>query len=140
MSNDPFDHNERFQRGLALRQDVLGEDHVARSLERASDTPFLAEIQQLTTEFGWGEVWAREGLPRKTRSFLAMAFLAANGKHDEFKTHVRGALNNGATEAEIAEVLIQAAVYCGFPVALESFRLAGEVLEEVDRTRSTSAE
>ena len=130
MNSDSFDQTEQFQRGLEIRRAVLGDEHVARSLERAEEDPFLREIQQLTTAFGWGEVWARPGLPRKTRSFLSMAFLAANGKHDEFKTHVRGALNNGATPEEISEVLIQAAVYCGFPVALEGFRLAKQVLDE----------
>ncbi|MCP5155246.1 MAG: carboxymuconolactone decarboxylase family protein [Ectothiorhodospiraceae bacterium] len=130
--NDTFDDNEAFRRGLALRREVLGEAHVERSLDRAREDPFLRVMQQLTTEFGWGTVWSRPGLPRKTRSFLAMAFLAANGKHDELRTHVRGAVRNGATRDEIAEVLLQAAVYCGFPVGLESFRIAKAVLDEMD--------
>ncbi|MCB1740557.1 MAG: carboxymuconolactone decarboxylase family protein [Gammaproteobacteria bacterium] len=133
MSDDAFEHNERFERGLALRRAVLGDAHVQRSLDKAAEDPFMVAIQQLTTEFGWGEVWARPGLERKTRSFLSMAFLAARGKTDEFKTHVRGAVNNGASREEISEVLIQAAVYCGFPVALECFRLAKEVLDEMEK-------
>lgn len=132
MSKNNYDENPDFERGRTLRSEVLGEAHVNRSLERGQDDPFLTPIQQLTTEFGWGRVWSRPGLPRKTRSFLSMAFLAAGGKHDEFKTHVRGAINNGASREEITEVLIQAAVYCGFPVALECFRLAKEVLDEME--------
>ena len=133
MSDDAFEHNERFERGLSLRRAVLGDAHVQRSLDKAAEDPFMVAIQQLTTEFGWGEVWARPGLERKTRSFLSMAFLAARGKTDEIKTHVRGAVNNGASREEISEVLIQAAVYCGFPVALECFRLAKEVLDEMEK-------
>ena len=119
-------------RGRTVRSEVLGDAHVTRSLERGEQDPFLLPIQQLATEFGWGQVWSRPGLARKTRSFLSMAFLAAGGKHEEFKTHVRGAINNGASREEITEVLIQAAVYCGFPVALECFRLAKTVLDEVE--------
>lgn len=132
MSKHDFDHNPQFEAGLALRRSVLGDAHVERSLNRAKEDPFLLPMQQLTTEFGWGNVWSRPGLPRKTRSFLSMAFLAAGGKHEEFKTHVRGALNNGATAEEITEVLLQAGLYCGFPVALECFRMASEVIADYE--------
>ncbi|MGI9334381.1 MAG: carboxymuconolactone decarboxylase family protein [Gammaproteobacteria bacterium] len=132
MSDDDYDHTPAFEAGLSLRRSVLGEAHVQRSLNRAKEDPFLLPVQQLTTEFGWGQVWSRPGLARKTRSFLAMAFLAAGGKHEEFKTHVRGALNNGASSDEITEVLLQAGLYCGFPVALECFRLASEVIADYD--------
>lgn len=132
MTASGFDTNEMFQRGLELRKAVLGEAHVERSLQSAQDDPFMLPIQQLTTEYGWGAVWGRPGLERKTRSFLSMAFLAAMGKHTEFRTHVRGAVNNGATREEIAEVIIQAALYCGMPVGLECFRLAKDVLDEID--------
>lgn len=126
-----FDANENFQRGLRTRREVLGEAHVERSLQAALQDPFMLPIQQMTTEYGWGQVWSRPGLPRKTRSFLSMAFLAALGKHSEFRTHVRGAIHNGATREEISEVLLQAALYCGMPVGLECFRLAKEVLDEM---------
>ncbi len=96
----------------------------------ALDDPFLRPIQQMTVEFGWGQVWNRPGLPLKLRSFLSVAFLVALGKHAELRTHIRGALNNGATPEELSEVLLQAAVYCGMPVALECFRIAKEVLAE----------
>ncbi len=130
MSDSVFDDNERFLAGLALRKQVLGESHVERSMTAALDDPFLRPIQQMTVEFGWGQVWNRPGLPLKVRSFLSVAFLAALGKHAELRTHIRGALNNGATPEEISEVLLQAAVYCGMPVGLECFRIAKEVLDE----------
>jgi 4-carboxymuconolactone decarboxylase len=132
MSQTHFDENDNFKRGLSIRQEVLGEAHVERSLNAARQDPFLLPIQQMTTEYGWGQVWGRPGLPRKTRSFLSLAFLAALGKHAEFRTHVRGAVHNGATREEISEVLIQAALYCGMPVGLECFRLAKAVLDELE--------
>ncbi len=130
MSDSVFDDNERFLAGLALRKRVLGESHVERSMTAALDDPFLRPIQQMTVEFGWGQVWNRPGLPLKLRSFLSVAFLVALGKHAELRTHIRGALNNGATPEELSEVLLQAAVYCGMPVGLECFRIAKEVLDE----------
>ena len=87
--------------GEALRREVLGSEHVDRSLENARRDPFLMPIQQLTVEVGWGTVWSRPGLPRKTRSLLCIAFLTAQGKHGELRTHLVGALNNGATREEI---------------------------------------
>ncbi len=129
MSEKVFDRNERFLQGEALRREVLGSAHVDRSLAAAAGDPFLIPIQQLTTEFGWGTVWSRPGLAKKTRSFVSIAFLAALGKHDELRTHLVGALNNGATREELTEVLLQAALYCGFPVGLECFRIAKEVLD-----------
>jgi 4-carboxymuconolactone decarboxylase len=131
MTQADFDANDNFQKGLAIRRQVLGEAHVERSLKAAQSDPFMLPIQQMTTEYGWGQVWGRPGLPLKTRSFLSMAFLAALGKQAEFRTHVRGAVNNGATREEIVEVLLQAALYCGMPVGLECFRLAKEVLDEL---------
>jgi len=130
MPDHAFDNNERFLQGLALRKQVLGEKHVERSMAAALNDPFLQPIQQMTVEFGWGQIWNRPGLPLKVRSFLSVAFLAALGKHDELRTHLRGALNNGATAEELSEVLLQAAVYCGMPVGLECFRIAKEVLDE----------
>lgn len=132
MTQKDFDQTENFQQGLNMRKTVLGDAHVERSLNKALEDPFMLPIQQLTTEFGWGQIWTRQGLPLKTRSFLSMAFLAALGKHDEFRTHVRGAVNNGATREEITEVLLQASLYCGFPVGLECFRMAKEVLDQIE--------
>ena len=119
------------QRGMKLRREVLGDEHVDRSLKRAASDPFLQPVQDLATEFGWGAVWARPGLEKKTRSFLSMTCLAAFGRHDELRTHIRGAVNNGATRDEIREVILHVGVYCGLPVALESTRIAKEVLDEM---------
>jgi 4-carboxymuconolactone decarboxylase len=119
----------RFDRGLQTRREVLGAEHVDRSLERV--TEFSRPIQELVTEYCWGEVWTRPGLDRKTRSLLNLAMLTALNRMHELAVHVRGAVTNGATEEEIQEALLQAAIYCGVPAALESFRVAEQVLKEV---------
>ena len=132
MADSRFDRNDRFERGLALRRSVLGGEHVERSLARAEEDPFLLPVQQLAVEFGWGEVWSRPGLPRKTRSFLSIAYLAAQGKLDELGAHVAGAVRNGASREEIGEVLLQAALYCGMPAGLEAFRAAKRALDDFE--------
>ena len=132
VTNSGFEKNDRFERGLALRKEVLGHEHVERSLARAEEDPFLLPIQQIAVEFGWGEVWSRPGLPRKTRSFLSIACLTAEGKTDELGAHVAGAVRNGATREELREVLLQAALYCGMPAGLEAFRVAKRALDELD--------
>ncbi|MDX1432067.1 MAG: carboxymuconolactone decarboxylase family protein [Gammaproteobacteria bacterium] len=132
MAKSDFDTNERFQRGLALRRRVLGEAHVARSLDAARADPFMLPMQQVTTEFGWGEIWSRPGLEPRMRSFLSVAFLTALGRHDELRTHIRGALNNGVTRDEIQELMLQAALYCGFPAGIEGTRIAKAVFDEMD--------
>ena len=118
--------DERFERGLELRRAVLGAEHVDRSLERASD--FMRPMQEFVTEYCWGTVWARPGLDRRTRSLINLAMLTALGSGHELEVHVRGALTNGATEEEIRETLLQAAVYCGVPAGMEAFRRADAVL------------
>ena len=139
MSAHEFDRNDTFEAGIALRKKVLGDAHVERSLARAEADPLMGPMQQLTTEFGWGTVWNRPGLEIKTRSFLSCAFLIALGHHEEFRVHVRGAINNGATRDEIVELLIQAGVYCGFPVGLEGTRLAKEVFDAMDAEAAEDA-
>jgi 4-carboxymuconolactone decarboxylase len=118
----------RLQRGLALRREVLGDQHVANSL--AAATEFTRPIQDYITESCWGDVWTRPGLDRRTRSLVTVAMLTALNRMTEFGVHVRGARRNGCTEQEIQEVLLQAAVYCGAPAALEAFRVAETVLAE----------
>ena len=140
MTESAFERNDRFERGLALRREVLGREHVERSLARAQDDPFLLPIQQIAVEFGWGEVWSRPGLPLKTRSFLSIAYLAAQGKLDELGAHVAGAVRNGASRDEIREVLLQAALYCGMPVGLEAFRVAKRALDDLDTEIATDEE
>ena len=118
--------NKDFDKGLATRKQVMGEDFVANALNNATD--FTMPIQQYITRNAWGDVWQREGLDIKTRSLITVAMLTALGKQHELKGHVRGALNNGATVAEIQEVLLHASIYCGVPAAVEAFRSAAEVV------------
>ena len=113
--------------GLATRKQVMGEDFVARAFAGATD--FTAPMQQHITRAAWGDVWQRPGLDLKTRSLITVALLTALGKQHELKGHVRGALNNGVTVAELQEVLLHAAVYCGIPTAVDAFRSAAEVVD-----------
>lgn len=118
----------RLEEGLEIRRAVLGAEHVDRSLARA--TAFARPMQELATEYCWGEVWGRPGLDRRTRSLLNIGMLAALNRRHELEVHLRGALTNGATPTEIREVLLQVAVYCGAPAGLEAFRAAEDVLAE----------
>jgi 4-carboxymuconolactone decarboxylase len=121
---------ERAAAGDAIRRRVLGDAHVDRSREAA--TPFTRPLQDLVTEYCWGAIWTRPGLPPATRSLLNIAMLTALGKPDELRLHVRGAINNGCTVDEVQEVLLQAAVYCGVPAALEATRHAQRALDDVN--------
>ncbi len=121
--------NDRFDRGLAARKEVLGAEHVERSLASVSD--FSRPMQQLVTEYCWGEIWTRPALDRRTRSLINLAMLTALGRQHELGLHVRGAINNGCEIDEIREVLLQTAIYCGVPAAMESFRTADQVLNEL---------
>ncbi len=120
--------SERFDKGLAIRREVLGPDYVDKAIAGADD--FTLPIQTLVTEFAWGDVWGSPELPRKTRSLINLAMISALNRPHELRLHVRGALRNGVTKDEIRGVLTQVAVYCGFPAALDSFRVAREVLKE----------
>lgn len=123
-------HQDTFDDGLRVRREVLGEEHVNRSM--ANVTEFAKPIQELVTEYCWGIVWNSDGLERKTRSLLNIAMLTALNRNHELAVHVRGALTNGATVREIQEVLIQTAIYVGVPAALESFRVADSVVQETN--------
>ena len=116
--------NDRFDTGLAIRKEVLGEEYVERAMATADD--FTMPFQELATEYCWGAVWGRPGLDRKTRSLLNLAMLSALNRPRELKMHVRGALRNGVTAEEIREVLIQVAVYCGVPAGGDGFGIAKE--------------
>jgi 4-carboxymuconolactone decarboxylase len=118
-------------RGLKNRKEVLGEAHVERSFATADD--FSKPYQDLITEYCWGAVWDRPGLPRKTRSLLNLAMLTALNREDEFKLHVRAAFRNGVTRDEIREVLLQAAIYCGVPAANSAFKQAREVFAAMEK-------
>jgi 3-oxoadipate enol-lactonase/4-carboxymuconolactone decarboxylase len=115
-------------RGMKVRREVLGDDHVDRAI--AGTTPFTADFQDLITRYAWGEIWARPGLDRKTRSCITLTALVALGRDQELAMHVRAALRNGLTPDEIKEVLLQAAVYCGVPAANSAFSIAQRVLED----------
>jgi 4-carboxymuconolactone decarboxylase len=119
--------------GLAVRRAVLGTEYVDRSLANAD--AFTRPLQDFVTEYCWGGVWTRPGLERKTRSMLNLAMLSSLGRMHEFKLHIRGALNNGVTRDEIAEVLLQVGVYAGVPAAVEAFRNAKEVFDDLDRKK-----
>ena len=119
-----------YEKGLEIRKAVAGADYVERSLATADD--FNRPLQDLVTEYCWGAVWGREGLERKTRSIINLALLSALNRPQELKVHVRGALRNGCTRDEIREVLLQVAIYCGVPAAIDSFRVAREALNEAD--------
>ena len=116
-----------YEQGLVTRKKVMGEKFVANALGNA--TAFTQPIQEHITARAWGDVWQRPGLDLKTRSLITVAMLTALGKQHELKGHVRGALNNGVTPAELQEVLLHAAVYCGAPAAAEAFRTAAEVVD-----------
>lgn len=121
--------DSRFEEGLRIRTEVLGAAHVERSMARTSE--FARVIQDFVTEWCWGGPWARPGLERRERSLINLAMLTALNRSHELGVHVRGAINNGATETEIQETLLQAAVYCGVPAAMEAFRVADAVLAEL---------
>lgn len=121
---------EIYDRGLAIRKAVLGEAYVENSFKTADD--FNRPMQDLTTEYCWGYVWGREELPRKIRSMLNLAMISALNRPHELKIHVKGALANGVTRAEIREVLLQVAIYCGVPAGVDGFRIAREAFAEVD--------
>jgi 4-carboxymuconolactone decarboxylase len=119
-----------YEEGLAVRRAVLGAEYVDRAI--ASADSFTGELQDFVTEWCWGGVWTRPGLPRKTRSMLNLAMLAALNRPHEIKMHVRAALTNGVTRKEIAEVFLQVGVYAGAPAAVDAFRIAKEVFDEMD--------
>jgi len=119
---------EKYEKGMAVRRAVLGDDYVDKAMAGASD--FTQPMQDLVTENCWGEIWTREAIPKRTRSLVTIAILAALKAPAEIKLHVRGALRNGCTVEEIQEVLLQAAVYCGVPAGIEAFRAAKEVIDD----------
>jgi 4-carboxymuconolactone decarboxylase len=119
---------EVYEKGLAIRREVLGAEYVDNAIKNAD--AFNQPLQELVTEYCWGAVWGRPGLPKKTRSMLNLAMLTALNRPHELKLHVRGALKNGVSRDEISEVLLQAAIYCGVPAAVDAFRTAREALKE----------
>jgi 4-carboxymuconolactone decarboxylase len=123
--------NPVFEKGMEIRKSVLGKEFVEKSFASADD--FNRPMQELTTEYCWGAVWGREGLPKKTRSMLNLAMLSALNRPHELKMHIKGALTNGCSKDEIREVLLQVAIYCGIPAGVDSFRIAREAFAEVEK-------
>jgi 4-carboxymuconolactone decarboxylase len=123
--------SDKFEEGLKIRREVLGDEYVDKALAGADE--FTQPMQELVTEFCWGTVWSRDGLARKTRSLINLSMIAALNRPHELTAHVRGALNNGCSRDEIREVFLQVAVYCGMPAAIDSFRTAKAVFDELDQ-------
>ena len=123
------DEKGLFERGLKVRREVLGADYVDKSIGSADE--FQRHFQEYVTKHCWGAVWTRPGLPRKTRSMLNLAMLAALGRSNELKLHMRGAVTNGVSKEEMAEIFLQVGVYCGAPAALDCFKVAKEVFAEL---------
>ncbi len=121
---------DRFDKGLALRKQVLGADYVEKSMASADD--FSRPMQELSTEYCWGYVWTRPGLQLRERSLINLSMISALNRPHELKLHVKAALNNGLTREEIREVLLQVAVYCGVPAGIDSTRIAREAFAELD--------
>lgn len=125
---------ERFEAGLKVRREVLGDEYVDRSLANADE--FSKPFQDLVSRYCWGDIWIRDGIDRKQRSIVNIAMIAALNRPHELKLHIRGGLTNGLSREEIREILLQVAVYCGIPAGLDSFRLAREAFREVDEAGS----
>jgi 4-carboxymuconolactone decarboxylase len=125
-----MDERERYSSGMRVRRAVLGEAYVEKA--QAATTSFNEPFQDLITRYAWGEIWSRPGLSRQTRSLLTLSMMIALNRSDEFRMHVRAAVNNHVTREEIQEVLLQAAIYCGVPAANSAFHIAQEVFAEMD--------
>ena len=123
-----MDERERFEAGMKIRREVLGDAHVEAAI--AQGNAFTEEFQNLITRYAWGEIWTRPGLPRQTRSLITVAMLVALNREEELRLHLRAALRNGASQEEIRETLLQSAIYCGVPAANSAFRIAQEIFGE----------
>ena len=130
MATKGMSDDERHQAGIKVRRAVLGDVHVERA--EKNKTEFTEPFQDFITRYAWGEIWSRPGLPRQTRSLVTLAMMIALNRSDEFRMHVRAALNNKVSREEIQEVLLQSAIYCGVPAANTAFHIAQEVFAEVD--------
>lgn len=122
-------NRDAFEKGLKTRREVLGAEYVDQAIRNADD--FNLPLQELVTEYCWNEIWNRPGLDRKTRSIVNLAMLTALNRPHELKLHVKGAINNGLSKDEIAEIFLQSAIYCGVPAAIDSFRTAKDVFREM---------
>ena len=124
--------SEMFEKGIAKRRKVLGDEYVDKALASADE--FGADLQKLITEYAWGEIWNKESLTDKERSMINLGMIAALNRPHELKLHIKGALNNGLTKDQIRDIFLQVTVYCGAPAGIDSMRLAREVFAEIDKT------
>ena len=138
MSARPEFQTELFEKGVAMRREVLGDAHVERSL--AGVTDLTATLQKMVTEWAWGDIWQRPGLSKQERSILNIGMLTAVNRSHELRAHVRGALRNGVSEEKVVEVILQTAIYCGFPAALDSMRSVAETIAEYRKEVGAPAE
>lgn len=120
-----------YDKGLAVRRAVLGEEYVDAAIKSTDD--FNRPLQDMLNEYCWGALWGREGLPRKTRSMLNLAMISVLNRPHELRAHIRGALRNGVSREEISEVFLQVMIYAGAPAAVDAFRTAREVFAEMDK-------
>jgi 4-carboxymuconolactone decarboxylase len=132
MKRFEMDEKERYEQGMQKRRKVLGDAHVDKA--QANRTDFNADFQDLITRYAWGEIWTRPGLPAHTRSLMTICMMVALNREEELKLHLRAAANNGVTREEIAEALLQTAIYCGVPAANSAFAMAQQVFTEIDKT------
>jgi 4-carboxymuconolactone decarboxylase len=123
------DTGEIYERGIAVRDEMLGSEHGRAKVEAQS--PFTADFENMVTRYCFGEVWTREGLPRAQRSMITIAMLIALGRPHEIRVHVKGAIANGVTRQEISEIIMHSAIYCGVPAAVDGYRQASAMLEEL---------
>lgn len=123
---------QRYDAGMKVRREVLGDEHVDRSLAATDET--TRPLQDLVGEYGWGAIWTRPGLDRRTRSLINIGMLTALNRPHELEVHLKGALNNGCSREEIVEVVLQTAIYCGMPAALDSMRRVKAAFEAADGT------
>jgi 4-carboxymuconolactone decarboxylase len=129
-----MDERKRYDEGMKVRRAVLGDAHVNRSLKNRNE--FNEPFQELITRYAWGEIWTRPGLPRKTRSLLTLSMLVALNRDQELRMHLKAALSIGVSRAEVQEVFLQAAIYCGVPAANSAFHAAEEVFKQIDSRES----
>lgn len=123
-----MDDLQRYEQGLALRREVLGEAHVSHALQHLND--FNTDFQDLITRFAWGEVWSRPGMSRHSRSLITIAILLALGRNDELRMHLRAGFNNGVTREDLKELMIHCALYAGLPAANAAMHMAEEILQQ----------
>ncbi|HYY27535.1 MAG TPA: 4-carboxymuconolactone decarboxylase [Chthoniobacterales bacterium] len=124
-----MEDSERYKKGLEIRREVLGHDHVDRALAQVNE--FNGPFQEFITRYAWGEIWERSGLTRRDRSLITLAILVALNREAEFRLHIRAAFRNGVTAEELRELLLQSGIYCGLPAANAAIRAAEEVISEI---------